>query len=161
MNSTGQERCWHKCELQLINYKGKYSFAMKNNCKFTCKYKKRGVLSASPSISERNRKRARAVAEPTVKKKNKKTLESILTKKKLLLIDRNYKDKKSWVLKGLDRQHVRGYCHPSKKQFVPPTHPLCFRAFGSKLGGGCLTTPSHLLRLPLSARELREPSEPW
>lgn len=69
---------------------------------------------------------------------------------------------KSWVLKGLDRQHVSQNCHPSQDQFVPPTHPLCFRAFGSKQGwGGCLSTPSHLLRPPLSVRELREPSEPW
>ncbi len=71
---------------------------------------------------------------------------------------------KSWVLKGLDSQHVRGYCHPSNRTVRPshPTHPRC--PWPMRLGlsrGVCLSTPSHLLRLPLSARELREPSEPW
>lgn len=34
--------------------------------------------------------------------------------------------------------------------------------FGCKQeGGGGGGTPSHLLKLPLSVRELREPSEPW
>lgn len=111
--------------------------------------KERGVISIPFYFwakQEEGESSCRADSKKT--KQNKKTLESIFTEKKLLLIDRKYKDKRSWVLKGLDRQHVRGYCHPSKKQFVPPTHPLCFRAFGSKRGGWLFDHPLSPLEAP-------------
>lgn len=59
-------------------------------------------------------------------------------------IGRKFRDKKSWVLKGLDSQHVRGYCHPSKDQFAlpPMSTPLSLAvAFGSKQGGGFVQAP--------------------
>lgn len=45
-----------------------------------------------------------------------------------------------------------------------PTHSLCPWLMNVGLmhvGAAPLRMPSHLLRVPLSARELREPSEPW
>lgn len=76
-------------------------------------------VSASPSTSERNRKGV-GPAEDTMGWK------LFLPLKRLPWTDREkvwrYRDKESWVLKGLDSQQVRGYCHPSKEHSIPPTH---------------------------------------
>lgn len=72
----------------------------------------------------------------------------IFTMNQMLLANRKKKDK---------AQLYKVWAHS-------PIHPLCAWLMDMGLmhmGAGPLRIASHLLGVPLSARELREPSEPW
>lgn len=135
---------------------------MQNSFKFPCKYNKRGVYQR-PLLLLRETGRGRVQLQ---RRWGKKTARKYFYQQKVAA------DRKCQKIQGQKKLGVKRFGQPTRIRLVPsqrrtvhPSHPAhSLRPWPMCLGlsrGVCLGTPSHLLRLPLSARELREPSEPW